>query len=377
MSALTGVPDDVLAEGALGRLRRLVGLESPSGDGAGLRAVADDFAAQLAAAGASVETVGVPGVGAHVLGRVAGAREDAPVLVLGHLDTVHAVGSFDPVFRVEDGRAYGPGAFDMKGGWACLLEALHGMAAVSSGPDRPVVVLATCDEETGSEHSRDLIEEVAAGAAAVLVLEPSLPGGGAKTRRKGVGWYTLTVRGRASHAGLAPQAGVNAVLELARQIEAASGLADADAGTTVTVGVVQGGTTPNVVPDRASATFDVRFTTAGEAERVDRALRALRPITPGARIQVDGGINRPPMERTSGIGALFDRARQLARDAGWDLEEGTSGGASDGSLTAGLGVPTLDGIGPRGGGAHAADEHVVIDDLPRRVRLYAGLLEGL
>jgi glutamate carboxypeptidase len=365
------------AAGLLRRLRRLVELESPSDDEPRLRRLAAEFSEDLAGLGASIETREVDGVGTHVVGRLEGSDDGlAPIMVLGHLDTVHPVGSFEPVFRVEDGRAYGPGAFDMKGGWACMLEALD-RSGGTGARRRPVLVLATCDEETGSATSRDLITDLAGNARAVLVMEPPFPDGGAKTRRKGVGWYRITVRGRASHAGLAPDRGVNAVLELAHQVLAVSSLEDRDAGTTVNVDLARGGTATNVIPASAWAEIDVRFTSMAEARRVDSGLRGLLPVLAGAGLEVDGGINRPPMTRTDGVAELYERARKLAEEAGWQLGEGDSGGASDGSLTAAEGVPTLDGIGPTGGGAHAADEHVIVDDLPRRVQLYRRLLETL
>lgn len=257
-----------------------------------------------------------------------------------------------------------------------MLEALD-RSRKSGARRRPLLVLATCDEETGSATSRDLITELARNVHAVLVLEPPFPDGGAKTRRKGVGWYRIAVRGRASHAGLAPGEGVNAVLELAHQVLAVSSLEDRDAGTTVSVDLAGGGTASNVIPAGAWAEVDVRFTSMAEARRVDAGLRGLAPVLTGAELEVDGGINRPPMVRTDGVAELYDHARRLAEQAGWELREGLSGGASDGSLTAAEGVPTLDGIGPMGGGAHAADEHVVVDDLPRRVRLYVRLLDTL
>ncbi len=365
-------------EGALGRLRRLVELESPSDDEARLRAVAADFAAQLVDVGAEVEAVDAPGVGQHVIGRLTGRDPDArPILVLGHLDTVHPVGTFDPVFRVDDDRARGPGVFDMKGGMACALEALARLRELGRPPARPVIVLATCDEETGSDTSRALIEDLAANAHAVLVPEPPLPGGAAKTRRKGVSWYRLDILGRASHAGLEPEAGVNAIVELAHQVLAITALGDPEAGTSVSVCQSSGGTASNVIPAAASAILDVRFTTAAEAERVDAALRSLSPRLRCAELTLTGGINRPPMERTTALAELYERARAMAEEDGWALDEGTSGGASDGSFTAALGIPTLDGIGPQGGGAHAVDEHVLIEDLGRRVALYARLLETL
>jgi glutamate carboxypeptidase len=378
MSVFDTLDADVVTHSALARLERLVELESPSDDEGRLRAVADHFAGELEALGAAVERVDVPGVGEHVRARIDGGEASHdPVVVLGHLDTVQPVGSFDPVFRVRDGRAEGPGTFDMKGGLACALEALARLAAAGAAPARPVIVLATCDEETGADHSLGLIEETVTGAHAVLVPEPPLPGGGAKTSRKGVGWYRLTVTGRAAHAGVAPEDGVNALVELAHQILAVRQLADPDTGTTVTIGHAGGGTAPNVVPAEAWAAVDLRFRTGDEGTRVDAALRALRPTLDGAAITVSGGINRPPMERTPGIARLYDRARALANQDGWDLAEGDSGGASDGSLAAALGVPVLDGIGPAGAGAHAAHEHVFVEDLPRRVGLYGRLLEGL
>jgi glutamate carboxypeptidase len=367
-----------MSDAALDRVRRLVELESPSHDEAALRAVAADLVVQLMGCGAETDTVDAPGVGEHVVARIAGREPDLePVLVLTHFDTVHPVGTFDPVFRVHDGRAYGPGAFDMKGGVACMIEALHQIHGDGAAPHRPVIFLATCDEETGSHTSRALIEALAAGAHAVLVPEPPLPGGLAKTRRKGVAGYRIDVEGKASHAGLAPEAGVNAIVELAHQVLAVTALADPAAGTTVSVGVTGGGTTSNVVPARAWAVVDVRFTAADEARRIDREIRALRPVLSGAEVAVSGEVNRPPMERTDGVARLYERARALAAEDGWELGEGLSGGASDGSFTAGMGLPTLDGIGVEGAGAHASDEHNLVVDLPRRVRLFRRLLEEL
>nr|NIP80152.1 M20 family metallopeptidase [Gemmatimonadota bacterium]NIQ55075.1 M20 family metallopeptidase [Gemmatimonadota bacterium]NIU75260.1 M20/M25/M40 family metallo-hydrolase [Gammaproteobacteria bacterium]NIX45068.1 M20/M25/M40 family metallo-hydrolase [Gemmatimonadota bacterium]NIY09308.1 M20/M25/M40 family metallo-hydrolase [Gemmatimonadota bacterium] len=278
---------------ALDRLRRLVELESPSDDEVRLRAIAGVFAGELARLGLEVDTRDVPGVGEHVVGRLPGRENGlAPVLVLGHLDTVHPVGAFDPVFSIRDARAYGPGAIDMKGGLACVLEALARLGA-GGGPRRPLTVLATCDEETGSASSRELIEALAGEAHAVLVPEPPFPDGGAKTRRKGVSVYRIAVNGRSSHAGLAPEDGVNAVVELAHQILAVTNLADPGLGTTVSVGPARGGTASNVVPDRAWAEVDVRFATAAEAERVDEAIRGLEPRLQGATLTVTGGVNRP------------------------------------------------------------------------------------
>jgi glutamate carboxypeptidase len=364
--------DRSVADAALDRLRRLVELESPSTDAARLRAIAGEVASALARAGAEVDTMDVD-PGEHVIGRLAGTDPSLePILILTHLDTVHPAGSFDPVFSVDGDRARGPGAFDMKGGVACVLEALS-----RAHPRRPVIFLATCDEETGSATSRSLIEELARGSRAVLVPEPPLPGGLAKTRRKGVAVYRVTARGRASHAGLAPEEGVNAVVELAHQVLAMGALEDTGAGTTLSVGRIAGGTATNVVPALAWADVDVRFTTAAEAERMDRAIRELGAHLAGADVSVEGAINRLPMERSPASVALFEAARLAAAEDGWELGEGLSGGASDGSFTAAMGIPTLDGLGPQGGGAHARTEHVLISDLPRRVHLFQRLLEEL
>ena len=378
MSVFAATGEAELREGALERLRAMVELESPSSDEARLRAVAGWLAAELTAAGGAVETVAVEGVGEHVIARFRGSDPSLePLVVLGHIDTVHPVGTFVPLFQLDGGLARGPGAFDMKGGWACVLEVMARFHAAGAVPRRPTVLLATCDEETGSETSRSLVEETARGARAVLVPEPSLPGGAAKTRRKGVGWYRLEVTGRAAHAGVDPEHGVNALVELAHQVLAITALADPAQGTTISVGEAAGGTASNVVPASAWASVDVRFATTGEGERVDAALRSLAPRLEGAALDLTGGLNRPPVERTEANVALYEAARSLASEAGWELGEGSTGGGSDGSFTAGMGVPTLDGIGPAGSGPHSVDEHVVVEDLPRRVRLYGRLLETL
>lgn len=378
MSVFASADEAELREAAVVRLQALVELESPSSDEARLRAVAAWLSAELTAAGGDVDTVDVEGVGEHVIARFRGRDPSLePLVVLGHIDTVHPVGTFEPVFRVEDGLARGPGVFDMKGGWACVLTAMARFRDAGDLPRRPAVLVATCDEETGSETSRTLIEETARGARAVLVPEPPLPGGAAKTRRKGVGWYRLEVTGRAAHAGVDPENGVNALVELAHQILAVTALADPAQGTTISVGEAAGGTASNVIPASARASVDVRFATAGEGERVDRAIRALDPRLRGASLSVSGGLNRPPVERTEANLALYEAARALAAEAGWELGEGSTGGGSDGSFTAGMGVPTLDGIGPAGSGPHSLDEHVILEDLPRRVRLYGRLLETL
>jgi glutamate carboxypeptidase len=355
-------------------LGELVSIESPTDSPDGLRRMADHLAELFASFG-PVERFCQEGAGDHLLLRVPGQVEDAPVLALCHYDTVWPLGSLaENPFRVEDGLARGPGVFDMKGGIVCLLYALR---ALAGRPRRPLWALFTSDEETGSRTSRPLIEKLARQSACVLVFESPLPGGTLKTARKGVGRYTVTIEGRAAHAGVEPEKGISAAQEAAHQVLAIHALNAPERGTTVNVGVVRAGTRANVVAARAELEVDVRVARADEAERVDRALRGLTPVLAGARIRVEGGLNRPPMERIPATAALFERARAIAAAMGVDLREGATGGASDGNFTAALGIGTLDGLGPEGEGAHAAHEHVIVESLPRRAALAAGLLADL
>lgn len=373
------MPERTVEERVLERLRRLVEMESPSGDVARARALAEEIAAELRDTGAGATLVDAPGYGAHVRGRVEGTDASlAPILFMGHLDTVWPVGTLaERPFRVRDGRAEGPGTYDMKGGVSVLLEALSELHAQGERPRRPVEVLITCDEEVGSTTSRALIEELGRGAAAVLVLEPSLPGGLAKTGRKGVATYTVRITGRSAHAGGAPEQGVSAVTELAHQILRVLALAAPEKGTTVNVAPVRGGTVSNVVAAEAYMEVDIRIAVLEEGERVNAAMHALEPVLPGARLEVTGGVNRPPLERTAGVAALYGQARDAAAGIGFALGEGSTGGASDGCFTGALGIATLDGLGPDGAGAHAIDEHVLVADLPRRVALLRRLMETL
>jgi len=244
-------------------------------------------------------------------------------------------------------------------------------------PRRPVVVLSTSDEEIGSASSRALIEETARQAVAVLVLEPAASGGALKTARKGIADFVLDVEGRAAHAGVEPEKGISATEELAHQVLALKGLARPAGGTTINVGVVQGGTRPNVVAARARAEIDVRFALASEAERVVAAVQGLQPQLEGARLRIRGGIDRPPMERSPGVVRLAQLAQRLATEVGFSLSETSTGGASDGNFTAALGVPTLDGLGPDGGGAHADSEHLLVESWLQRTELLRLLIEAL
>lgn len=295
------------------------------------------------------------------------------VLVLGHHDTVWPLGSLAThPFRIDGGVLRGPGCFDMKAGLAMAFSAIAALPDPSG-----VTLLITGDEELGSPTSRALIEGAARGCGAALVLEASADGGALKVERKGVSLYDIEVRGRAAHAGLEPERGVNATIELAHQVLAVAALADDRAGTTVTPTAMSAGTTTNTVPSGARLSVDVRTRRRAEQERVDAAVRALRPVVDGARLEVRGGPNRPPLERSASAD-LFARAALIAQRLGRPPLVGVAvGGASDGNFTAGVGTPTLDGLGAVGGGAHADDEHVLVAELKPRSELVRALLADL
>jgi len=357
-------------------IEALVCLESPSGDAAAINRCAAELESRLGGLGGRVTRLPGGPAGDHLRAEFgSGARR---VLLLGHIDTVWPAGTLARrPFRAEGGRLYGPGVFDMKAGLALAGLAVKALAQESDGLPGVVVLLVTADEETGSAASRGIIEAEARVSDAALVLEPALPGGALKTRRKGCGEFVLRVSGRAAHAGIEPELGASAISELARQILRIEALRDAAAGTAVNVGVVRGGSRPNVVAADAEAMIDVRVASAAEATRVTAALLALKPVDPGTQVAVAGGIDRPPMERSAAGAALFAVAQAVAADLGRTLGEGGTGGGSDGNLTAALGVPTLDGLGAVGGGAHADNEHVTTADLPWRAALVAGLLRRI
>jgi glutamate carboxypeptidase len=363
---------------AVARLRRYVEHETPSGDEVRCAALADVIAQDLRQLGASVSTVPAAGMGKHVLADFPHSEPTGHLLILGHLDTVHPVGTLTTQpFTITDDQITGPGVYDMKAGVALMIEALARLRHEQTPTSHRIRMLVTCDEEVGSHTSLRVIEEQAQGAVAVLVPEPSLPGGGVKSARKGVATYRLNVHGRAAHAGVEPERGINAITELAHQILAVQELGNAQLGTTVSVGTVSGGTASNVVPARATATIDVRYAQNDEGARVRRALDALTARHPGAAIELGVIDSRPPLERNERIIALYHNARAIAAELGFELGEGGTGGGSDGCLTAALGVPTLDGLGPQGGGAHAVDEHVRRQDLSFRLAFYMALLEKL
>jgi glutamate carboxypeptidase len=347
--------------------------ESPSTDKAALRGCAELMQQLLADAGARVTLLPRSRAGDHLIAEAGcGARQ---VLMLGHYDTVWPVGQVERMpIEVRDGKLYGPGVYDMKAGLAIGLLAMQATLAQDALPGRRILFLVTSDEEVGSHTSRAVIEDEARKSDAVLVLEPALADGRVKTHRKGVGVYTLRVTGVPAHAGVAPGAGASAIHELARQIITLSSLQDIERGISVNVGVIEGGTRSNVVAERAAAEIDVRVPTRSDGERIDAAVRSLVPHLAGTSLEVDGGINRPPFERTPAVLELYEHARLAAAALGFELGEGGTGGASDGNFTGALGVPTLDGLGAVGDGAHAYHEHVVVEDLPRRAALLAGLI---
>jgi len=308
----------------------------------------------------------------------AGDADAAPVLILGHTDTVHPRGAIkDRPWRTEDKRIYGPGIFDMKANCALALEILRAFDETGTRPGAPVTILLTCDEESGSASGRALVEAEAKAARAVLVLEPSASGGRAKTARKGTGMFVIEVQGRASHAGLDPEKGVSAVLELAKQTVRLHELNDPAKGTNVTVTVVRGGTHSNVVPAEARAEVDMRFTSLAAGLQVESQVRTLQPIDSRAQLVIKGGINRPPLERTEKVAGLYQQAHHIASLIDFDLGETSVGGGSDGNFAGALGVPVLDGLGIEGDGAHAEHEHILVDNIATRAAWVAGLIASL
>jgi glutamate carboxypeptidase len=358
--------------------RELVSIESPSGDIVALDRCATRLIQALERAGGAVTRPRHSATtAAHVQATWPG--RGPRVLVLGHFDTVYPLGQLQrqPI-EIRDGRLFGPGAYDMKAGLAMAIGAIQAVAASTPLDRRPAVtLLATADEEVGSASSRSLIEDLARESTAVLVLEPALASGAIKTARKGVGEFAIAVHGVSAHAGVDPSAGASAIHELARLVGALRALSDPARGLTVNVGTIEGGTRPNVVAEHARALVDVRIAYGSDAPGIEKAIHALRAEDPRVRVVVTGGINRPPMERTAAVARLFELARAVAEEQGWTLVEGATGGGSDGNFTAALGVPTLDGLGAVGDGAHAHHEHIVINDLAPRAALVAGLLARL
>jgi glutamate carboxypeptidase len=361
------------------KIRRLVELESPSDNKQAVDRISAFVAEEFAAIGGRAQFHRVADCGNHLQVDFEGETQQKPILLLGHYDTVYPTGTLANMpCRVGNGRLWGPGVLDMKSGIAIMLYALQGLQAWHGRLPRPVTVLLVSDEEVGSDSSRAITENLAKQSSAVLVTEPSYgPKGAVKTARKGVGEYDLKVTGIASHSGLDFEKGQSAIVELARQIGAISKLVDLRRGLTLNVGLVQGGTRVNVVPAEATATIDVRIARMKDAAGIDRKLRSLKAFNRKCKLAVTGGINRPPLERNAGVAMLYHRASVIAKELGWKLTEAAVGGGSDGNFTAGLGIPTLDGLGGVGDGAHAVHEFIVVSELPRRAALLAGLIEAV
>lgn len=372
MRAVTATHSDLDAfdlDAMLDDLRRLVEIESPSHDVPAVETSAAAVAELLGrVTGRAPEIVASP-VGPHVHWRGGG---EPRVLLLGHHDTVFPVGALaQRPFTVADGRATGPGVFDMKAG---IVLAAHAVAALDDASG--IEILVSCDEEVGSGASRALIEERALACGNVLVLEPSADGGALKTGRKGVGTFEITVSGRAAHAGLEPEKGVNALIEAAHQVLTVATFAAPEQGTTVTPTIAAAGTAENVVPATARVKVDVRVAVMDEAARIEHAFASLSPTDPAATLSVAGRVNRPPMDEAASV-TLFAEARIAAAELGFDISGVAVGGGSDGNFTAAIGVPTLDGLGAVGGGAHADHEWVDVASLPSRAALVGRLLRRL
>lgn len=359
-------------------IRQLVEIESPSDNKPAVDQLGALLAGRFEKIGGHAKFHRAQNFGDHLQVDFAGARSVKPVLLLGHIDTVYPLGTLSTMpCRVAEGRLWGPGALDMKSGIALVLHALEGLRAWHSDSlPRPVTVLLVSDEEVGSSSSHPITESLARRSEAVLVLEPAYGIKGAlKTARKGVGEYTIKVTGKAAHSGLDFEKGESAILEMARQIAAISKLVDRKRGLTLNVGLVSGGTRTNVIPARATASLDVRVARMKDAHSIDRRLKALKPFNRKCELEITGGVNRPPMERSSAVATLYQKASEIAQQLGWKLQEASVGGGSDGNFTASLGIPTLDGLGGVGEGAHAPSESVVISELPRRAALLAELIE--
>ncbi len=354
----------------------IVNIESPSYNVEGSGAVVDWIENQLSEISDEflTERILEETLGEHLVIRAFENNAAKPIFILGHTDTVHPIGTNkqNPT-RIEDGKLYGCGTFDMKANIALMLEVFRALNHFGLKPKRPINALLACDEEIGSETGRAHVERLAKECEFCLVFEPSA-NGKVKTGRKGTGVFTLKTHGIPSHAGLEPKKGASAIHEISRQIDKLHSLTDFEAGTTVTVGTIKGGTTTNVVPAEAECSIDVRFETMEEAAKIENEIKSLVPFDERVRLEVLGQVNRPPMERTEGVEKLFEKAKEIARSFDYVLEETQVGGASDGNFVGALGIPLLDGLGITGDGAHTLDEYVLIDDIPNRATLLAQIL---
>lgn len=356
-------------------LIRLVQIESPTHDKGEVDRMGAQVALELRTIGAQVETVPQSSTGDHIIGRWNTSGDQVGILLMCHMDTVHPVGMLERnPLEVRDGKLFGPGTEDMKSGIAVVFGAVGLMQKQAAWVDRPITMLVTSDEETGSHTSRALIEDLGRRAELVLCFEPALTNGSLKTWRKGVGGFQITAHGRASHAGAHHEKGLNAIQELAHHVLTVQSWTDYERGTTLNTGLIQGGTATNVVPEEARMVVDFRVTMPEEGERVIASINSLRPVLEGVRLEITGGMNRPPMPRTPLIEQTFERVRQIGAQLGLDLKSGGTGGGSDANFVAPYGVPLLDGMGAVGDGEHTDHEYIWVDSLPERAALLAGIL---
>jgi len=362
----------------LDTLKTIVELESPSADKAAVDRLVTHLRERIGAAGGEIEALPQNDYGDLTVARWPGNEGQKPLLVMTHIDTVWPIGTLArKPFEVDDAEARGPGIYDMKASVAMMLQALTFLRE-NDVSHRPITWLINTEEEVGSPVSRPVIEKLASESEYVLVLEPPVaPNGALKTARKGVGMFTMQITGLAAHAGADPEKGVSAIQELANQIQYLHGMTDFALGTTVNVGVVSGGTARNVVAAEATALIDLRVTTMAEADRVVKSILSAEPRLPGSQVHVEGGLNRPPMERTNKIAAAFQQVRAAGQRLGLQLSEASTGGGSDGNFTAAIGATTIDGLGCTGDGAHAEHEHISLDGFVERTALLTELLSTL
>lgn len=355
-------------------LSELVNIESQTRDKSGVDRIGQVIARHLSGLGAEIKTFPQASHGDHIVG-VLNQGKGEPIVLILHMDTVHPAGTLAlrPV-RIEEGLFYGPGSYDMKASHVIALFALEALLKVGEFPSREVRMLFTSDEETHSQTSRELIENVSRDCILAMVMEPALADGRLKSSRKGVGEFRVTAHGRATHAGAEHRQGINAIEELAHQVLRLQAFTDYKRGVTLSVGAIRGGSVTNEVPDWATLLVDTRVSTVEDASKISDLIYGLQPVLHGATLEVEGAFYRPPMECNSQRLATFEQVQRIGRGIGLELGHGPSGGGSDASFTAYLGVPTLDGFGAVGDGAHAVHEHIVLSSLPERSALCAAVL---
>ncbi len=361
----------------LDSIQQIVNIESPSRDIERSRQLVGFLESEVKniSPNLKIERIFCENYGEHLIIRAFENDENGKhILLLGHTDTVHPIGTKEKnPTRIENGKLYGCGTFDMKANIVLMLEVLRVLVEFNLKPSKPVTILLSCDEEIGSHSGREFVEREAANAEFCLVCEPSA-NGKVKTGRKGTGMFRLKTHGIPAHAGLEPEKGASAILEIARQIEKLHKLNNLEKGTTVNVGTISGGTTSNVIPAEAECEIDVRFSSMKEAARIEAAIRNLKSVDKRVKIEIDGEINRPPMERSQEVVKLYEKARNLATEFNYELGETQVGGASDGNFVAAMGVPLLDGLGLSGAGAHTLEEFILIEDIPKRATLLTKLI---